>query len=157
MSESEAPMPIAGPVGLVDSPATSRGAPSSSTAREGGYVVTVLLVLRPLPKAKSYLMALRGRNRWAQGTPSSTARPPCGVDSTPYSPHSSTSHGDETAPHKVASSRRVKTTSLKVQSSQAKSPNGGATATTKHPEHGPPQDPAHLQAHVHSGLEPSSW
>ena len=55
VSESEAPMPIAGPVGLVDSPATSRGAPSSSTAREGGYVVTVLLVLRPLPTAGSYL------------------------------------------------------------------------------------------------------
>ena len=100
-SDSEAPMPRAGPVCLVNSPATSPGAPSSSAAQEGGYLSNRRSGASSPAHSRELPVALRGRNRWAQRALSSTACPPYGVDPAPYWPQSSLpSHGMSLLPIK---------------------------------------------------------
>ena len=158
LSESEAPVPPTEPDDLVDSPALSRDEPSSSKAWEGGYRSnrpSAALVPDPshvLPEA------VRGRSRWKQVTPASTSSPPCGVEPAPTSPSSSTSHEEETTPHKIAPWRRVRRTSLKPSAVKSKavkprSSMGESQPLPSIPEQGPPQEPPPLQTHVHTGLE----
>ena len=110
LSEGEAPVPPTESDNLADSPALSPDEPSSSKAWEGGYRSnrpSDALVPDPshgLPEAG------RGRNRWKQVTPASTSSPPCGVEPAPTSPSSSTSHEEQTTPHKIAPWRRVRRT-----------------------------------------------